>query len=258
VAGCPFPIDRQGLKEELGFERVSENSIHTVADRDWAAELTFTGALLGVHLSRLGEDLVLFSSSEFGLLSLSERFCTGSSLMPQKRNPDVAELVRGKSARLVGNLGGLLTLMKGLPSGYNRDLQEDKEFLFDTVDTLLVVLPALSGAVGEARFDAGTARARLLPELLATDLADYLVRKGVPFRESHEVVGRIVRRAEEMGVPISDLPPEAYREFHAAFEPDVTEVFSFEASVEARSVPGGTARSSIQTQLTRAGHVLLD
>jgi argininosuccinate lyase len=258
IAGCPFPVDRHELKEELGFERVSENSLHAVADRDWAAEMAFAGALLGVHLSRVGEDLVLFSSSEFGLLSLSERFCTGSSLMPQKRNPDVAELVRGKSARLVGNLGGLLTLLKALPSGYNRDLQEDKEFLFDSVDTLLVVLPALSGAVGTARFEAEAARGRLLPELLATDLADYLVKKGVPFRESHEVVGEIVRRAEEMGVPISGLPLEAYREFHTAFEADVEGVFSFEASVEARDVVGGTARSSIEAQLTHAGQILLD
>jgi argininosuccinate lyase len=256
LAGCPFPVDRHGLREDLGFENLSENSLHAVADRDWAVELAFAGALLGVHLSRMGEDLVLFSSNEFGLLSLSERFCTGSSLMPQKRNPDVAELVRGKSARLVGNLGGLLTLLKGLPSGYNRDLQEDKEFLFDTVDTLLVVLPALSGAVGSARFEADTARARLLPELLATDLADYLVRKGVPFRESHEVVGEIVRRAEEMEIPISDLPLEAYREFHTAFEADVSGVFSFEASVDARDVAGGTARSSIEAQLTRAGQIL--
>ena len=142
LAGCPFPVDREWLRDALGFERISENSLHAVADRDWALELAFSGALLGVHLSRLGEDLVLYSSKEFGHLALSEGFCTGSSLMPQKRNPDVAELVRGKAARLTGNLTGLLTLLKGLPSGYNRDLQEDKGLLFDTADTLLLSLPA--------------------------------------------------------------------------------------------------------------------
>jgi argininosuccinate lyase len=252
LAGCPFPVDRGALKESLGFERVSENSLHAVADRDWAAELAFAGALLGVHLSRLGEDLVLFSSREFGYLALSEGYCTGSSLMPQKRNPDVAELVRGKSARLIGNLIGLLTLLKGLPSGYNRDLQEDKELLFDTADTLLMALPALSGAVRTARFQGGTIAKRLVPELLATDLADYLVRKGVPFRESHEVVGGAVRKAEDLGLPLSELSLAGFQEIHPAFDADVTEVFSFEASVEARSVAGGTSRSSVETQLAMA------
>ncbi len=256
LAGCPFPIDREWIRDTLGFERISENSLHAVADRDWALELAFSGALLGVHLSRLGEDLVLYSSKEFGYLALSEGFCTGSSLMPQKKNPDVAELVRGKGARLIGNLTGLLTILKGLPSGYNRDLQEDKGMLFDTVDTLLLSLPAVSGAVRTAQFQRSAAERALTPELLATDLADYLVRKGVSFRESHEAVGRAVRQAEELDLPLTNLPLEEFERIHAAFEPDVSQVFSFEASVEARAVAGGTSRSAVEAQLVLAKEAL--
>jgi argininosuccinate lyase len=256
LAGCPFPVDRELLREFLGFKRVSENSLDAVADRDWVAEMAFAGAMLGIHLSRLGEDLVIFSSREFGLLALPEGFCTGSSLMPQKRNPDVAELVRGKSGRLLGNLHGLLALLKGLPSGYNRDLQEDKAFLFDTVDTLLLALPAMAGAVGGAIFQEDGARARLDPGMLATDLADYLVRKGVPFRESHQAVGRVVRAAEELGVPLTRLPIPAFQAEHPAFGEDVPKVLSFHASVEARATAGGTARRAVEAQLALAKETL--
>ncbi len=252
LAGCPFPVDREMLRKELGFARVSENSLDSVSDRDWAASMAFAGALLGTHLSRLGEDLVLFSSREFGLLRLSDGFSTGSSLMPQKRNPDVAELVRGKSGRLVGNLTGLLTLLKGLPTGYNRDLQEDKAILFDTVDTALLVLPAVRGAIEGAEFVAEAAEARLSPDLLATDLADYLVRKGVPFRESHEVVGKVVRLAEEEGVLLSDLPLQSFQATHSAFLEDLFESFSWERSISARSVPGGTGPVAVREQLRQA------
>jgi argininosuccinate lyase len=252
LAGCPFPIDREWLRETLGFQRVSENSLDAVSDRDWAAEMAFAGALLGVHLSRLGEDLVLFSSKEFGYLRLPEGFCTGSSLMPQKRNPDAAELVRGKAGRLLGNLAGILTLLKGLPTGYNRDLQEDKEFLFDTVDTLLQVLPVVGEVVEGLEFQKEAIRRHLDPGLLSTDLADHLVRKGVPFRESHEVVGRLVRAAEERGEALSQLPLDVFQEAHPDFGEEVFGLFSFEASVEARKVAGGTARNPVGEQLGRA------
>jgi len=256
LAGCPFPIDREWLREVLGFQRISENSLDAVSDRDWAVEMAFAGALLGVHLSRLGEDLVLFSSREFGYLKLPEGFCTGSSLMPQKRNPDAAELVRGKAGRLLGNLTGLLTLLKGLPTGYNRDLQEDKELLFDTVDTLLQVLPVMRGVVGMAQFNEESIEKGLDPELLATDIADYLVRKGVPFRESHQVVGKLVREGEEREESLSQLPFHLFKNLHPAFEEDVRQIFSFESSVEAREVSGGTARGAVEAQLELARQAL--
>jgi argininosuccinate lyase len=258
LAGCPFPVDREGLRESLGFHRLSENSLDAVSDRDWAVELAFTGALLGVHLSRFAEDLVLFSSKEFGYLELSDGFSTGSSLMPQKRNPDVAELVRGKTGRLVGNLTGLLTLLKGLPTGYNRDLQEDKDLVFDTVDTVILVLPALAGAVKGARFQEDAMERNRSPELFATDLADFLVRKGVPFRESHEAVGRVVREAEDREVSIMDLPPSALREIHPKFPEEMATLFSWEGSVEARAVPGGTARGAVSEQLLQGREALAD
>jgi argininosuccinate lyase len=252
IAGCPFPIDRESLRAELGFDRVSENSVDTVSDRDWICDLTYAGAMIGIHLSRLAEDLVLFSSLEFGFVRLSDGFSTGSSLMPQKRNPDVAELARGKSARLVGNLVSILTLLKGLPTSYNRDLQEDKDPLFDTVDTLLLTLPAITGALAAARFRPERMRAVMDAQLLATDLADWLVRRGVPFRTTHEVVGRLVRRAEERGVPLSALELEELRAEHETFDADVFEVFDWQTSVDARDASGGTSRRAVLVQLDDA------
>jgi argininosuccinate lyase len=252
VAGCPFPVDREALRAELGFERVSENSVDAVADRDWICDLAYAGALIGVHLSRLGEDVVLFSSTEFGFLRLSDGFSTGSSLMPQKRNPDVAELARGKAGRLVGNLTALLTLLKGLPTGYNRDLQEDKEALFDTVDTLLLTLPALSAGIGTAAFRPERMARVMDSQLLATDLSDYLVRKGVPFRESHEVVGRLVLRAEEAGTGLAELSLDTFEEAHDAFGPEVELVFDWRSSVDARDGDGGTSERAVRTQLEAA------
>jgi argininosuccinate lyase len=235
--------------------RISENSIDAVSDRDWALGLAFVAARVGIHLSRLAEDLVLFGSKEFGFVRLSDGFSTGSSLMPQKRNPDVAELVRGKSGRLTGNLVSLLTVLKGLPTGYNRDLQEDKGTLFDSVDTLTMltmVLPAIDGAIRGAEFQTDRIEAALEPQLLSTDLADYLVRAGVPFRKAHEVVATIVRVAEDQGVPVDQLPLEAFQEAHAAFGSDVLDVFVWERSVEAREAPGGTARTAVLEQITAA------
>jgi argininosuccinate lyase len=231
---------------------VSENSVDTVSDRDWICDLTYAGAMIGIHLSRLAEDLVLFSSLEFGFVRLSDGFSTGSSLMPQKRNPDVAELARGKSARLVGNLVSILTLLKGLPTSYNRDLQEDKDPLFDTVDTLLLTLPAITGALAAARFRPERMRAVMDAQLLATDLADWLVRRGVPFRTTHEVVGRLVRRAEERGVPLSALELEELRAEHETFDADVFEVFDWQTSVDARDASGGTSRRAVVAQLDEA------
>lgn len=256
IAGCPFPVDRERLRDELGFRQISANSMDAVSDRDWAAELIFAGALLGVHLSRLCEDLVLFSSMEFGFVRLGDGYSTGSSLMPQKRNPDVAELGRGKSARLLGNLQAFLTLLKGLPTGYNRDLQEDKSILFDTVDTLLLTLPALAGAVETAAWREDRVTRALDTQLLATDLADHLVRRGVPFRTSHEVIGALVRTSEERGVPLAGLPDDVFQEAHEAFGTDVRGVFDWIRSVDARAVPGGTARTAVEVQLASAASVL--
>ena len=248
VAGCPFDIDRDALAADLGFARVSENSIDAVSDRDWAARLLFGAAMTGVHLSQLAEDLVLFSSSEFGYARLGDGYTTGSSLMPQKRNPDAAELVRGKSGRLVGNLVGMLTVLKGLPTGYNRDLQEDKEIVFDSVDTLAMVLPAMSGALDGMTLVRARIGEALRAEMFATDLADHLVRRGVPFRESHHLAGALVRVAESSGRELSELTLEEMRAVHTDFGPEVHEVFDPAASVESRAVRGGTARAALETQ----------
>lgn len=253
IAGCPFPIDRERIRDELGFDRVTENSVDAVSDRDWICDFTYAGAMIGMHLSRLSEDLVLFSSTEFGFIRLSDGFSTGSSLMPQKRNPDVAELGRGKAGRLIGNLMSILTLLKGLPTSYNRDLQEDKEPLFDTIDTLVLTLPALRGAIATASFRAERMAEVMDAQLLATDLADYLVRRDVPFRTTHEVVGRLVRRAEKRRVPLSELDLDEFRAEHEAFEEDVFGVFDWVASVDARAAQGGTALGSIDAQLQEAG-----
>ena len=252
IAGCPFPIDREFLRAHLGFLSISENSMDAVGDRDWALGLAFATARVGIHLSRLAEDLVLFGSKEFGFVRLSDGFSTGSSLMPQKRNPDVAELVRGKSGRLTGNLVALLTVLKGLPTGYNRDLQEDKGVLFDSVDTLSMVLPAIEGAIRGAEFQEDRIEAALDPQLLATDLADYLVRAGVPFRKAHEAVANVVRVAEDQGDAVNELPLEAFQDAHEAFGADLFEVFEWERSVEAREAPGGTARGAVLEQIKAA------
>jgi len=254
IAGCPFPVDRTLLKELLAFRAVSPNSIDAVGDRDWIAELVFVAALTATHLSRLAEDLILYSSEEFGFVRLPEAYTTGSSLMPQKRNPDGLELARGKAARLTGDVGAVLAMLKGLPSGYQKDLQEDKAILFQALDTLAVLLPATRETIAGLVFDEGRLRAAVADEtLLATDLADELVRRGVPFREAHAAVGKLVRRAEEAGIAISALPAEVWREAHPEFERHgSTPRLTPEDSVEARAVPGGTARSAVLAQLAAA------
>jgi argininosuccinate lyase len=250
IAGCPFPIDRERLRRELGFRRVSANSMDAVADRDWVAELLFVMAMLGTHLSRLAEDLVLFASPAFGFLRLSDAYSTGSSLMPQKRNPDALELARGKAGTLLGDLVGMLATLKGTPSGYNKDYQEDKALLFRGFDTVAAVLPAVAGTVATMTIDTDRCRAALDPALMATDLADALVEEGVPFREAHEVVGRLLLAAEEMAVPLDAVPPEVV----VTIAPELRDVDLAEAldpvrSIGRREAAGGTAPEAVEGQL---------
>ncbi|GAB4518524.1 MAG: argininosuccinate lyase [Anaerolineae bacterium] len=256
LAGNPFNVDRQALAADLGFREVTPNAMDTVADRDFILEFLSWAAILGVHLSRLAGDLTLWCTAEFGFVTLSDAHCTGSSLMPQKKNPDTLELLRGKSGRLIGDLTALLVTLKGLPLTYNSDLQEDKERLFDAVDTLQVALPITAAVLRQMTLHPDRMAAALSDDLLATDLADYLVRKGMPFRESHHVVGRAVRRAEELGIPLSQLPLSELREISPLFEEDVASVWDFERSVERRNSIGGTSRAAIEAQLAQARALL--
>lgn len=256
LAGNAYGIDRVALAADLGFASITENSMDAVSDRDMVLELLSAGAILGAHLSRLAEDLILYASAEFGFVRLAEQYTTGSSIMPQKRNPDSMELVRGKTGRLVGNLTRLLVTVKGLPSSYDKDLQEDKEPLFDTVDTLLQLLPVVTGVVATLQVQPDRAAAALRDDLLATDLADYLARKGLPFREAHHIVGRCVLLAEQRGVGLTGLSLADYAGVSPLFEPDLSKALSFEGSVEARWVRGGTARAAVLDQLERARGLL--
>ena len=256
LAGCPFPVDRSALARDLGFAEVSPNSIDAVSDRDFIAELLFWAALLGIHLSRWAEDLILWSSREFGFVSMADAYSTGSSLMPQKKNPDALELLRGKSGRLVGGLTGLLTTLKGLPSAYDKDLQEDKEPLFDAADTLALALPVAQGVLETLSIHPDRMLAALGDELLATDLADALVRLGVPFRQSHHLVGQVVRRAEELDCSLRDLPLSEWQAISPHFEQDVAAIWDFQRSVEQRAVTGGTARAAVLEQVVRLRELL--
>jgi argininosuccinate lyase len=256
LAGNTFGLDRVALASELGFETVTQNSLDAVADRDFVAEFLFWAALLQTHLSRLAEDLVIYASGEFGFVELDDAFSTGSSIMPQKKNPDPLELARGKTGRMIGNLVALLTVLKGLPSAYDKDLQEDKEPLFDTIETLEIELPVIAGVIATLDFRRKRMEASLGDDLLATDLADYLVRQGVPFRESHHIVGRVVRRAAEMGCGLRDLSLDVYREISTQFQEDISAVLDFRAAVERRSVVGGTATSSVEAQIRQARELL--
>jgi len=256
LAGNAYNVDREALARELGFASVTENSMDAVSDRDMVLETLFWGALVGVHLSRLAEDLIIYSTNEFGFVRLNERYTTGSSIMPQKRNPDSLELVRAKSGRLVGNLTRMLVVAKGLPSTYGKDLQEDKEPLFDTLDTLAMILPIAAGVVETLEVREEAMRAALDDGVLATDLADYLVRRGLPFRQAHELVGRAVLACEERGLTLRELPLEMYRDISPLFDQDLYAVLDFAASVEARNVTGGTARRAVEAQIERARQAL--
>jgi argininosuccinate lyase len=252
LAGNPFGIDRQALAAELGFVTVTENSVDAVSDRDYVVELLAWAALVQVHFSNLAEDLILWSSREFGFVQVDDAYTTGSSLMPQKRNPDSLELLRGKSGRMVGHLTGLLTTLKGLPSAYNKDLQEDKEAVFDALDTLALELPIAAGVIRTLKVNAARMAAALDDAMLATDLADYLVRKGVPFRQSHHLVSQVVRRAEEVGVSLQELDLADYQAIHPAFVEDVHQLFDFQQSVAMRDTEGGTAPAAVRAQIEQA------
>ena len=250
LAGSSLGLDPQGVARELGFTGSSANSIDGTSARDFVAEFAFVAAMTGVDLSRLAEEVVLWTTAEFGFARLDDAFSTGSSIMPQKKNPDIAELTRGKSGRLIGHPTGLLATLKGLPLAYNRDLQEDKEPVFDAVDTLLVVLPAVTGMVATLTFDAAR-MAALAPEgfSLATDVAEWLVREGVPFREAHEVAGAAVRRCEELDCGLADLTDEQLAEVSPHLAPRVREVLTVEGSVASRDGRGGTAPVRVREQL---------
>ena len=249
LAGNPFPIDRDHLARDLGFEAPTPNSLDGVSDRDFVAETLFWAAMTMLHISRWAEDLIIYSSREFGFVELADAYSTGSSLMPQKKNPDSLELLRGKAGRVFGNMSGLLMTLKGLPSTYNKDLQEDKEPLFDAVDTLNRALPVAAGALATLTVNGPKMARALVPEMLATDLAEYLVRKGVPFRDSHHVAGAAVALAESKETALTDLTQEDLRSLHTAFGEDVSAIWSYERSVEQRDVGGGTSRRAVQEQI---------
>jgi argininosuccinate lyase len=253
LAGTSFPIDRQRVARELGFEGLCENSLDAVSDRDFAIEFCGAASILMVHLSRFAEELVLWASPRFGFVRLPDAYCTGSSIMPQKKNPDVPELVRGKSARVFGHLVALLALMKAQPLAYNKDNQEDKEPLFDTVDTVRECTGVFAGLVGGLEPVAGRMRAAALEgHAPATDLADYLVRKGMPFRDAHQVVAGAVREAERANVDLSALPLEKLRSFSAKIGADVKRALTLEGSVAARRHVGGTAPAEVRRAIARA------
>ena len=250
IAGSTIVLDRELVAGKLGFGKVSQNSMDAVSDRDFACEFLAAAAILGMHLSRLSEDVILWATSEFAFLTLSDAFTTGSSLMPQKKNPDVAELTRGKTGRLYGNLFRLLTILKGLPMTYNRDLQEDKEAVFDSVDTLKAALGVFAAMLGEAKAEVGNmARATADPMLLATDLADYLVLKGVPFRQAHEVVGKLVAVSLGRKVPFAELSLEEYRAASPAFGEDVFGVLDVRRSLASRRAAGGPSPENVAGRL---------
>ena len=258
LSGSSLPIDPEAVATALGFDSAAANSIDAVSDRDFVAEFLFVAAMVGVHLSRLAEEVILMSSPEFGWARLHDSWSTGSSIMPQKKNPDVAELARGKSGRLIGNLTGLLATLKGLPFAYNRDLQEDKEPVFDSVDQLLLVLPAMTGMIATLQFD--TERmAATAPQgyALATEIADWLVLRGMPFRHAHEVAGRCVQAAEARGVELWDLTDEELAAASPALTADVRRVLTTEGALASRATAGGTAPDQVRTQLATARAVAL-
>jgi argininosuccinate lyase len=256
LAGTPVPVDRAALAESLGFAVASPNSLDSVSDRDFAAEFLFCATMTGIHLSKLSEQIVLYTSAEFGFFELSDAFSTGSSLMPQKKNPDVFELTRGKAGTLIGMLTGLLATLKGLPSTYDKDLQEDKAPVFTATDTLLAILPVIAGALRTITPKPQRMRNAIDSFMMATDLADYLVSKGIPFRETHAIAGKAVRLAGEKNVGLEELPLEAYQALCPVFEADVYQVFDPMKSVEKRNAIGGTSLQSVKMQLAGVKRLL--
>ncbi len=254
LAGSSLGLDPQGVATDLGFESSSPNSIDGTASRDFVAELAFVLAMVGVDVSRQAEEVILWATKEFGFVTLHDAYSTGSSIMPQKKNPDIAELARGKAGRMIGNLTGLLATLKALPLAYNRDLQEDKEPVFDSIDTLEVLLPAFTGQVATLRFDTGR-MAELAPQgfSLATDVAEWLVRQGVPFRVAHELAGAGVRLCEERGCELADLSDDDFASIDERLEPGVRDVLTVEGSVASRDGRGGTAPDRVREQLGELG-----
>ncbi|MBC7681005.1 MAG: argininosuccinate lyase, partial [Ferruginibacter sp.] len=252
LAGTSYPLDRERVATTLGMEGVCQNSLDAVSDRDFAIEFTAAASIAMVHISRLSEELVLWMSQSFGFIDIADRFCTGSSIMPQKKNPDVPELARGKTGRVVGHLMGLITLMKGQPLAYNKDNQEDKEPLFDTVDTLKDTLRIFAEMVGGITVKPeAMERAALRGYATATDLADYMVKKGLPFRDAHEVVAHAVKAAIAKGVDLSELPLDVLQGFNSKIEQDVYEDLSLRGSMNARNTLGGTAPAQVRAQIAR-------
>jgi argininosuccinate lyase len=257
LAGSSLPLDPAAVAAELGFTAAAANSMDAVADRDFVAEFLFVTALLGVHLSRLGEELVLWTSQEFGWVELDDGYATGSSIMPQKKNADIAELARGKAGRLIGALVAVLSMLKGLPLTYDRDMQEDKEPAFDAVDTLELVLPALAGMVATMAVRADRlAAAAPAGYTLATEVADWLVRRGVPFRDAHEITGRLVGRCAERGCELADLGDADLAEVSPLLTPDVREVLSVRSALAARTTPGSTGPGPVADQLAAVREAL--
>jgi argininosuccinate lyase len=249
LAGSPFLVDRGQMAKELGFQSISMNSLDAVSDRDFVADVLYAMALTGVHLSRLAEDLIIYSNPAFGYVTLDDRYSTGSSIMPQKRNADPMELARGKSGRLIGALTGLLATLKGLPSGYNKDLQEDKEAIFDGVDTLETLVPVLTLVIKTLKINKDKMRQGLESELLATDIAEYLVDKGLPFRQAHHIVGRLVVICSERQCRFDEIPLSDYQAESALFGQDVYDWLDFDRSLARRAVDGGTAPSAVEKQI---------
>jgi argininosuccinate lyase len=250
LAGNSFAIDRNAIARELGFSRITANSLDAVGDRDFALDYLFALTGIATHLSRLAEDFVIFASQEFSYVILPDEYSTGSSLMPQKKNPDCWELIRGKTGRITGALLGLLTTLKGLPTSYQRDLQEDKEALFAAHDQVADMLAVAAGAVASTKFNADRLKtATSNPVLLATEAADYLVRKGVPFRQAHDIVGKVLREAEKQNISWTALPLEALKKISPAFEADFATGLNVEAALAAKKVPGGTAPESVRAAI---------
>src|SRR5467141_2178125 len=251
LAGNSFGIDRNSVARELGFSRITANSLDAVSDRDFALDYLFALAGIATHLSRLAEDFVIFASQEFAYVILSDEYSTGSSLMPQKKNPDAWELIRGKTGRITGALLALLTTLKGLPSSYQRDLQEDKEALFSAHDQVADMLAVATGALAATKFNAERLRAAASnPLLLATEAADYLVRKGIPFRQAHDIVGKVLREAEKQNVPWTSLPLETLKKISPEFEADFAASVSLDAALASKRVPGGTAPESVRSAIS--------
>jgi argininosuccinate lyase len=250
LSGCAFPLDRKALAHDLGFASISANSLDAVSDRDFALEYLFALSTLAMHLSRLSEDFVLFASPEFGFVELPDEFSTGSSLMPQKKNPDAWELIRGKTGRIYGSLMALFVTMKGLPSSYQRDLQEDKENLFQAHDQALSMVHIAAATLAASKFREDRLRAAAQdPALVATELADYLVTFGVPFREAHEIVGKVLRAAEQEGKSIREMSIERLKEFSPVFDRNLATALTLESAIARRSLPGGTAPGAVQSAL---------